>query len=117
MQRLEGHRWPGGGVSEEINKLVGIKGLITGGVKQLVGRFIVTIVITVVDVVVDGHVILPFDDKAALLDERLTLLFCQRFNAGNSGIGDRNESPLVPGNFCTGGKGHEIVIAFGIAGV
>ena len=107
-----GQRGRGGGVGNEVSEFISTDCVIVEGV---VNGLIVATIIMVVDVVVNGHVVSPFDNEAVCLDKGLALLFRERFNARNSGVGDGNKGPLVSENLGTSGKGHEVIVPLGVA--
>ena len=106
-----------GAVGKEVGEFIICDRVIVDGVEGVVNGLIVAVIIMVVDVVVNGLVVSPFDDEAARLDKGLALLFCERSDARNSGVGDWNKGPLVSGNLGTSGKGHEVVVPLGVASV
>ena len=61
--------------------------------------------------VVDGVVWTPFDDETAVLNEGLTLVVGNRFDARDGGLGDGEFGPPVTRKASAGGERHKKIIA------
>ena len=102
----------------KVGEFSGIDGIVVSSSEGLVGGSGVggvDVKMKVVLIVVNEVTGAPLDNEAASLEERLTLMLCERFNAGNAGIGNGKLRPLVPGDARATGEGEKTVIAGGVA--
>ena len=66
--------------------------------------------------VVDGLIVAPFNNKAPVLEERLTVVEGKSVDPGDGGVWDGKLGPTMPGDTGAGGEGEEMERALGITG-
>ena len=99
--------------------LVGIIGVGVGvGGKVMVGCSVRgdrgdIVPVIVIDIHKGGRII--FGKDGSMVHQRHVVVGSNGFNAGNDGVGYREDDPRTSVDALTGGQGHEVIIATGVA--
>ena len=100
----------------KVTEFVVIDGVVIVGREIVGGDSVRGCVVAVVFVGVDKEIWTPFDDQATVLEKWLPFIGGHGLNAGNDGVVDGENLPLVSREAGPGGQGQEIVIAIRVAG-